>query len=59
MGEFGRNTLDYVTGNYSAEFACDPGQTYIAGSASASVWAVATNGEGLQTTSATITVNVA
>jgi hypothetical protein len=58
MGEFGRNTLDYVTGNFSAEFACDSGQTYIAGSGSASVWAVATNGEGLQATSGTITVNV-
>ena len=48
MGELGRNTLDFVTGNYGAEFTCDPGQTYQTGSAWADVWAVVTNGEGLQ-----------
>jgi hypothetical protein len=59
MGEFGRNTLDFVTGNFPAEFICDPGQTYQPGSAWADVSAVATNGEGLSAPSATITVNVA
>jgi hypothetical protein len=59
MGEFGRNTLDYVTGNFDAVFTCGPGETYSAGSASAAVTAVATNGEGLSAPSATITVNVA